>query len=259
MPSVLLTESIAVELGGQEPWPEDAKLFQSFEKSQILLPESTASLSVQTYLRMVGLDHEVEMRPNVESISPSGNAPVLKCGNFVISEMDPIVAFVNTKGIQLNPHLTVQQKADMRAYMSLVNTVLVNAELYICWEHKETYSEDTQQRYGSVFPWPLNHFLCFKKRRQVAARLAVADWRDKSLEDVLEEVQTCCAALSERLGNQRFFFGEKPTELDALVFGHLYTLMMCSLLDNKLARLVRGFVNLVDLCRRIEVQYFAET
>ena len=69
--------------------------------------------------------------------------------------MDPIVAFVNTKvdikktlfnlvisilkniyvynlysqGITLTSHLDAAQKADMRAYMSLVSNVLGNAEV----------------------------------------------------------------------------------------------------------------------------------
>ena len=43
------------------------------------------------------------------------------------------MAFVNTKGISLTAQLDVGQKADMRAYMSLVNNVLGNAELYISW------------------------------------------------------------------------------------------------------------------------------
>ena len=47
--------------------------------------------------------------------------------------MEPIVGFVNTKGVSLTSHLDVTQKADMRAYMSLVNNVLGNAELYISW------------------------------------------------------------------------------------------------------------------------------
>lgn len=259
MPSVLLTESIAVELGAHEPWPNDAKVFQSFEKSQVLLPESASSLGVQTFLRMAGLDHEVEMRPNVESISPSGNMPVLKCGSFVIAEMDPIVAFVNTKGIQLTQNLSVQQKADIRAYMSLINTVLVSAELYICWADEETYNEVTKFRYGSVYPWPLNHILCFRKRRQVMAKLTVSEWSDKSLSEVFEEVQTCCAALSERLGQQNYFFGDKPTELDALTFGHLYSLMNTDLVDGKLGQIVNGFENLVVLCHRVEAQYFSDS
>ena len=47
--------------------------------------------------------------------------------------MEPIVAFVNTKGVSLTTSLDVGQKADMRAYMSLVTNVLGNAELYISW------------------------------------------------------------------------------------------------------------------------------
>ena len=35
--------------------------------------------------------------------------------------------------ISLTAQLDVSQKADMRAYMSLVNNVLGNAELYISW------------------------------------------------------------------------------------------------------------------------------
>ncbi|XP_049271762.1 metaxin-2 isoform X2 [Rhipicephalus sanguineus] len=246
MPSVLLADSIAVELGASQPWPDDAKVLQSFEKSQVLLPESTSSLGVQTFLRMAGLDHEVEMRPNVESISPSGNVPVLKCGPFVIAEMDPIVAFVNTKGIQLTQNLSVQQKADIRAYMSLINTVLVNSEV-------------TKPRYGSVYPWPLNHILSFRRRRQILAKLSVSEWSEKSLEEVFEEVQSCCAALSERLGQSNYFFGDKPTELDALTFGHLYCLMTTELVDGRLGQIVSGFSNLVDLCHRVESQYFADS
>ena len=50
-----------------------------------------------------------------------------------MSELEPIVSFVNNKGVSLTTQLDVGQKADMRAYMSLVNNVLGNAELYISW------------------------------------------------------------------------------------------------------------------------------
>lgn len=59
----------------------------------------------------------------------TGQLPFIKCGAFVISEMEPIVGFVNTKGIQLSEHLNAAERADMRAYMSLVNNVLLSAEV----------------------------------------------------------------------------------------------------------------------------------
>ena len=61
-----------------------------------------------------------------------------QAGAFVVSEMEPIVAFVANKGVSLTTQLDVSQKADMRAYMSLVNNVLGNAELYISWVDQVT-------------------------------------------------------------------------------------------------------------------------
>jgi hypothetical protein len=42
-------------------------------------------------------------------------------------------------------------------------------------------------------------------------------------------------ALSVKLGSpqQKYFIGDQPTELDALAFGHIYTILVCHLLINK--------------------------
>ena len=92
-----------------------------------------------------------------------GKVPFVRANNFVIAELDPIIGFINTKvnkllfkyqtllrtmiifrlfrnysyfnnplhfqGISLTEHLDAAQKADMRAYMSLVSNVLGNAEV----------------------------------------------------------------------------------------------------------------------------------
>lgn len=97
--------------------------------------------------------------------------------------MDPIVSFVATKGVSLTSLLDPGQRADMRAYMSLVNNVLGNAELYICWQDEVrpsvctrvtssisiqvTMAEVTSPRYGAVHPWPLGHLLTWQRRGQV--------------------------------------------------------------------------------------------
>lgn len=254
--NVLLTQSLSVELGAGEPWPQDVALYQTYEVEQILLPDNASTLAVQAFLHMAGLDFVVEMRSNAESMSPSGRLPFIKAGAFVISEMDPIVAFVNTKGISLTNNLDNGQKADMRAYMSLVNNVLGNAELYISWIDQITLTEVSTPRYASVHPWPLNLLLTWQKKRQVLKKLNALGWSQKSLEEVYNEVETCCRALSERLDNGQFFFGSKPTELDAVVFGHLFTILTTPLPDNNLKAIVQQFSNLVKLCENIEREYF---
>uniref|UniRef100_A0A2P2I705 Metaxin-2 n=1 Tax=Hirondellea gigas TaxID=1518452 RepID=A0A2P2I705_9CRUS len=205
---------------------------------------------------MCRLDYRKDERANAEYMSPSGRVPFIKAGAFVVAEMDPIISFVGHKNVTLTEHLDSSQKADMRAYMSLVNNVLGAAELYISWVHQETYDSVTYPRYGSVQPWPLNVILTRQRRRTVLRRLQLLGWKHKTLQEVYGEVDNCCRALSERLENQPFFFGNSPTELDAVVFGHLFTLLTTPLPDSSLASVVRSYPTLVTLCRNIDGEYF---
>jgi len=174
-----------MELGASEPWPSDVKLYQPYEVEQILLQDHANSLAVQVFLRMCGLDFQVEMRSNAEHMSPSGKLPFIKCGAFVVADLDPIVSFVSNKGITLSGHLDASQKADMRAYMSLANNILGNAELFISWCDETVMNEVTVPRYGSVYSWPLNSILSWKKQKQVHRKLSAMGWTNKSLEEVV--------------------------------------------------------------------------
>lgn len=157
---------------------------------------------------MCNLNFEVEPKSNAEYMSPSGKVPFIRCGAFLISEFDNIVAFIGSKGISLSEHLNNTEKSDIRAFISLVNNIFVNAELYICWVHEKTLNLVTKPRHGSVYPWPLNHVLNWQKRKQVIKKLNVLGWYKKTLDKVFEEVNLCCMALTQRL-EQKFFFGDK--------------------------------------------------
>ena len=46
------------------------------------------------------------------------------------------------------------------------------------------------------------------------------------------------------------------TELDAVVFGHVFTLLTTPLPDNRLASIVRAYPNLVEACQFLEKAFF---
>lgn len=142
-------------------------------------------------------------------MSPSGRVPFIKCGTKLIAEFDGIVTHIGNKGVSLSEHLDPDGKVDMRAYLSLVNNVFLNAELYICWVDPTVLNAVTKIRHGSVYPWPLNHYLNWQKRREIIKKLNVLGWYSKSLDEVFDDVQKCCMALSERLGEEEFFFGKE--------------------------------------------------
>ncbi|XP_046683165.1 metaxin-2-like [Homalodisca vitripennis] len=257
MPVILVTNSVECEVGANEPWPEDVKLFQPFETEQILLPDNASCLSVQAFLRMCNLKYEVVYKKNAENMSPSGRVPFIKCGAFIISELEPLTSFVANKGISLTGGLDNVQKADMRAYMSLIITVLANAENYLTWVDRDTYNQVTKVRYGSVHPWPLNWLLTRQKRHMILKRLNALGWLDKTIEQVYDEVDSCCTALSERLDDNKYFFGDKPTELDAMVFAHVFTILTTPLPSNQFATTIRCYPKIIEHCQRIEKEFFS--
>lgn len=148
---------------------------------------------------------------------------------------------------------------------------------------KEVCDEVTRPRNGSVFPFPISFFQNWRKQRHFASKLALFKWDKLSLDEVLEKVHRCCVTLSELLHDQEFFFGStwvllffvwvishyinnilfifvrlRPTELDALVFGHLFVITTTPLPNHELAAVVKNFPNLLGLCKRIEKQFFAK-
>jgi metaxin len=193
----------------QEQWPQPIVLYQQYDVDQILLPDNANCLAVQAYLKMCNLEFTVESRWNAEHMSPSGKIPFITCGPCIISDFDNIVSYINNKGINLTENLPAYEKANLRAYMALVNNVLYYAELYICWSHDDTYNNITKKRYGVVYPWPLNDYLCWQKRNQIIKNLSIFPWTSKSLQQVIEEVKKCCDCLSKKLSDNLYFFGNR--------------------------------------------------
>uniref|UniRef100_A0A8C6S9L8 Metaxin 2 n=1 Tax=Neogobius melanostomus TaxID=47308 RepID=A0A8C6S9L8_9GOBI len=199
--------------------------FVLFTEDQILLSDCASSLAVQAYLRMCGLPVQIICKVNAEFMSPSGKIPFIHVGNQVVSELGPIVQFTKAK-------------------------------LYIQWCDDATAAEITRPRYSSPYSWPLCKILAYQKQWEVRRKINAIGWGGKSLEQVYEDVSQCCQALSQRLGTQPYFFNKQPTELDALVFGHLFTILTTRLTSTELAERVKSYSNLLSFCRRIEQTYF---
>lgn len=98
---------------------------------QILLPDNANCLAVQAFLRMLQLEYQVAQYPNAEAMSPSGKVPFIKVGRFITAELEGIVQFVNGKGITLTGNFDNDQKAELRAFMSLIHNVLEIAEVNV--------------------------------------------------------------------------------------------------------------------------------
>jgi len=254
MSGSLVSDAAVVEFAGRGPWPDDACLYQPTSPT---LHDNASCLATATFLKMCRLQFKYEYRKNAEHMSPSGRVPFIKAGPLIISEFLPIVNYAAAKNHSLSTGLDDRDKADMKAYMAMCDNMLTNAEIYLSWRNENIYNEESRITYGSEYKWPLSRILPWSKRRSMNHLLNTKeDWKKKSTQEALEEIRKCCRTLKEMLGEQSYFFGDAPTELDALVFGHLYCLSKKCYPGIDIASIINEFDSLISFIRRVESTYF---
>jgi glutathione S-transferase len=64
-------------------------------------------------------------------------------------------------------------------------------------------------------------------------------------------------AISDFLGDKPFFFGDRPTGIDATAYAYLAHIIELPL-DSPSTQVARGKQNLVDYCRRMRARFYAE-
>lgn len=254
----ILNSVVAAGLTDSKTWPDDVKLYQPFEVEQILMDEFASCLAVKTVLKMLALSYQIELKINAHNMSPSGEVPFMKVESILVSEFEPIVAYLAAKGYSLSSSLPQTDYSDLRGYISFVHKSFNSTLLYVLWSQEETYQKITKKRYGSPYSWPLNRVLPWLKRQATLRHLHALHFTNKSVHQVYSELDECCEVLSKKLEDSKYFFGDSPTELDALVFGYLFSVLTTPLLDSQLADTVQRHSNLIHFCKNIHHEFFVD-
>ncbi|CAM2108419.1 metaxin-1 [Caretta caretta] len=219
-------------------------------------------LAVLTYARFTGAPLKIHKVTNPWR-SPSGCLPALKTKEEgVLSQMHQIITHLRKQKYNADYDLSARQGADTLAFVSLLEEKLLPVLIHMFWVDAKNYVEHTRKWYAEAIPFPLNFFLPNRMHKQHLERLQLI-WGDSCLEDEEElekemyrEARECLTLLSQRLGDQKFFFGDSPASLDAFVFSHLAPLLKAKLPNGKLQQHLKSLQNLCDYCSSILSLYF---
>lgn len=220
------------------------------------------SLAVLTYARFTGAPLKVHKITNPWQ-SPSGTLPALRTSHGeVISVPHKIITHLRKEKYNADYDLSARQGADTLAFMSLLEEKLLPVLIHTFWVDTKNYVEVTRKWYAEAIPFPLNFFLPGRMQRQFMERLQLlcgehSPENEEELEkELYQEARECLTLLSQRLGSQKFFFGDAPASLDAFVFGYLALLLQAKLPSGKLQAHLRGLQNLCAYCTHILSLYF---
>nr|XP_030147400.1 metaxin-1 isoform X2 [Taeniopygia guttata] len=225
-------------------------------------PPFTAPVHRETYARFTGAPLKVH-RVTSPWRSPSGHLPALRTRDEgIISKPQQIITHLRKQKYNADYDLSATQSADTLAFVSLLEEKLLPVLIHTFWVDAKNYVEHTRKWYAETIPFPLNFFLPNAMHKRHLERLQLI-WGDDYMEDeeklekeLYREARECLTLLSQRLGSQKFFFGDSPASLDALVFSRLAPLLKAKLPNGKLQQHLKSLQNLCNYCTSILSLYF---
>uniref|UniRef100_A0A674HDG5 Metaxin-1 n=1 Tax=Taeniopygia guttata TaxID=59729 RepID=A0A674HDG5_TAEGU len=194
---------------------------------------------------------------------PAGHLPALRTRDEgIISKPQQIITHLRKQKYNADYDLSATQSADTLAFVSLLEEKLLPVLIHTFWVDAKNYVEHTRKWYAETIPFPLNFFLPNAMHKRHLERLQLI-WGDDYMEDeeklekeLYREARECLTLLSQRLGSQKFFFGDSPASLDALVFSRLAPLLKAKLPNGKLQQHLKSLQNLCNYCTSILSLYF---
>jgi len=257
----------------------------SLPQNELLYADQADTLAAECYLKMSSFFKiKKEERSNVQDMSQCNsstfaiiNIPGEYDRGEVLQNYSQIVKFV--KSMQENrtaintfaagdavvkEHIyniataSEEQQLQLGQLLELCNR-LKQLELYINWCHEPTYLKATQARFQRRKPWPLRQLLTNRRKNYVTNHLSSIGIFPADIGKIEKEMQSILAIFDNCLNNTDFFFSNNlPTELDALVFGHVFALLTTKGVDGRIPQLVHQFQNLVNFSMNINEIYFKD-
>ncbi len=153
--------------------------------------------------------------------------------------------------------MSPEQQADLTAFQALVGASLVEATLWITWGDVEAYTRHTRAAYSSRLPAPLSYLVPRGQRKQVLRDLERRG--SDSAAGALRLAARAYQALDAKLaagGGSRYFFGDRPSSLDAAVLAHVLFHRTAPVSPQALREELGKYLHLVKYCDRLAAEVF---
>ena len=222
------------------------------------LPDpSPFCLKVDAYLRMAGL--EFTSSPGAANLrkAPKGKLPFITDDGRTIADSAFIIAYLKERyGDPLDGHLDREQKAIAHAFIKMMDE-----DLYWCLIHSRWMDDNVwpavREEFFEKLPFPMRTVIFAMVRRQVRKSLYLQGNGRHSDAERLEIAKQDLNALSVFLGDKPYFFGDRPSTLDAAAYAFLAEIIVPPL-EFPLREYACACANLVSFCNRIRGKYYCQ-
>ncbi|XP_015785119.1 metaxin-1 [Tetranychus urticae] len=182
--------------------------------------------------------------------------------NVRLNTFNDVTAYLQRQNYNCDLKLNSKALFDVQAYMSIISQKLEPALSYIYWANDGNYSSFIRPWYAKRIPFPASLILPDRYQSSQLDKLTILigdkeGWTEKE-KSMIEEAEKCLKLLSQKLGEQKYFFGDTPTIFDAYVFGYLALCTIPFPSYNPLKSTINNLPNLPTYLSRIKRSYFPD-
>ena len=211
-------------------------------------------LKLCTWLRMAKVPHEIVVE-NDPRKGPKGKSPWIDDGGTLIGDSAIIIEHLSKRfGVDVDAHLSAEEKAQ-----ALMVQRTIEEHYHQAFEHQLFLGKGGAERIAEVvatMPAVLRWIVPRVLLKQLRSQLHARGLGRHAESEIIAQGKADLDALSRLLGDKRYFFGDRPSSIDACVFGFLG----CSAYvagDNPLFSHAASLENLKLYCERMRGEYFA--
>lgn len=192
----------------QFPKPSDRPSFSPF------------CLKLETYLKVAKVPYENKLTVSMGK-SKKKKMPMILDGEALIEDSTFIIEHLKTKhGIDLDAHLTTEQKAVAKAFQWLCEKVIVDIVVYFRWADKDNWPKFRELIFARA-PWLIKVTVANGMAKNVEKTLYKHGMGRFTDEERLKILNDNLAAISAYLGDKKYFFGDQISTIDTVLFAVL--------------------------------------
>jgi len=215
---------------------------------------SPFSLKLETWLRIAGLEYQTVSTPNPRS-APLGKLPYIELEGRKIADSALCIAALSEKfAIDLDRHLSAEQRAVADAFGHLLEDHFYYALVYSRWIDPEYWPEAKRIFFGALPP-PLNRLVPVLARSQIRRDLHGQGLSRHRPEQIYDFAEQDLASVSAWLADKPYFMGDTVSSIDATVFGFLAQATLVRM-ASPLPAIAANYPNLKAYCERLRTRYF---
>ena len=208
-------------------------------------------LKIDTYLRMSGIEFESVAKLSNLSQAPKGKLPYIKDNDNIIADSFFILQYLKENyPTPLEDGLSPEQRATQELIIKSLDENFYWCIVYSRWIQEDTWPTIKQCFFDSM-PFPLKIIA----RKSVKSTLQKQGIGRHSTDEIMAIAKNTLESLSQLLGDKNYFFGDKPSTLDAVAYAFLVQVTLVEL-DNALTHLGRSYTNLLSYSHRLQQQYY---